>query len=304
MRAPNKSKLADDDEGNVLVTGACGHVGHAVCEILRSTGRPILPVDVDRDATKDLVLCDLTSKSEVSRLFHAHSIRAVIHLAGVLPSAFQSDPLGGADVNLSGSFALIRQAVDARVKRFVFASSMSVYGSSSPPRPLTEDDPAMPDEPYGASKRAVEVIGETLRNGTAFPFVALRIARVVGPGIRKTSSPWRSQIFELPRQLAPIHIPFSPEATLSLVHVEDVARMLITLADAAAMNSIVYNTPAETWKAKQFKHVLEEVRGISVELIEGGAQGGPICDGSRFAREFGFRLRRLRDRLADSIKSN
>ena len=294
---------AVDDEGNVLVTGACGLVGHAVWDIMSSTRRPILPVDVSPDATKNVVHCDLTSKNEVSRLFHTHAIRAVIHLAGVLPSAFQSDPLGGADVNLSGSFALMRQALDAGVKRFVFASSMSVYGSRSTSRPLTEDDPAVPEEPYGASKRAVELIGEALRNGTALQFVALRIARVVGPGTRKTSSPWRSQIFEPPRQLDSIHIPFSPEATLSLVHVEDVARMLITLADTVAMSSTVYNTPAETWKAKHFKQVIEELRGLSVQLTQGEAQGGPLCDGSRFEREFGFRLRGLRDHLSDSIKN-
>lgn len=49
---------AVDGEGSVLVTGACGHLGHAVCN-LSSTGRPILPVDVCPDATKDIVVSDL-----------------------------------------------------------------------------------------------------------------------------------------------------------------------------------------------------------------------------------------------------
>jgi nucleoside-diphosphate-sugar epimerase len=136
----------------------------------------------------------------------------------------------------------------------------------------------VPDDPYGASKRAVELIGEALRNRTTVQFVVLRIARVVGPGIRKTSSPGRSQIFEWPRQLTPIRIPYSPDATLSLVHVEDVARMLITLADAAATNTIFYNTPVEIWTAEQLKRVIEEVRGIPVKLEPGGSHGGPLCD--------------------------
>jgi len=287
-----------DDEGSVLVTGACGHVGRAVCDLLRSRGRLILPLDINPDPATDVVRCDLTSTGEVSRLFRHHSIRAVIHLAGVLPSAFQSDPLRGAEVNLGGSFAIMRQAADARVNRFVFASSMSVYGSRGTPRPLKEDDSAVPDEPYGASKRAVELIGETLSDRTALQFVALRIARVVGPGIRKTASPWRSQIFEPPRPA--IHIPFSPEATLSLVHVEDVARMLVALADVASTSCVLYNTPAEVWKARQLKHVVEELRSIPVEL--GEAQGGPICDGNRFAREFRYRPRRLRDYFSDSLR--
>jgi nucleoside-diphosphate-sugar epimerase len=292
------------DNETVLVTGACGQIGRAVSHILRETGRHVLPVDVEPDTTSDVVVCDLRSKNELSRLFHTYSIRAVIHLAGILPSAFQSDPLDGADVNLSGSFALMRQAAEARVKRFVFASSMSVYGTTSTLRPLTEDDPAAPDDAYGASKRAVELIGETLRTRTAVQFVSLRIARVVGPGIRKSSSPWRAQIFERPQQLTAVRIPFSPEAALSLVHVEDVGRMLITLASAAATNSIFYNTPAETWRAEQLKRVIEELRGFPVELEQGGVHGGPICDGSRFAREFGFRLRGLREHLSDCMVTN
>jgi UDP-glucose 4-epimerase len=292
------------DKEAILVTGACGQIGRAVSHILRNTGRQILQVDVERDITPDVLVCDLRSKDELSGLFNGHSIRAVIHLAGVLPSAFQSDLFDAAHVNISGSLELMRQAAEARVNRFVFASSMSVYGTAATHRPLTEDDPKVPDDPYGASKRVVELIGETLRNRTTLQFVSLRIARVVGPGIRKTSSPWRSQIFEWPPQLTSIRIPYSPEATLSLVHVEDVARMLITLADAAATNSIFYNTPAEIWTADQLKRVIEELRGIAVELEQGGSHGGPLCEGSRFVREFGFRLRGLRDHLSDCVVSN
>lgn len=286
-----------NDKGAILVTGACGQIGCAVSEILRENGRKILRVDVAPDAIADVVFCDLRSKNGLSQLFHAQPIRAVIHLAGILPSAFQSNPLDAADVNLSGSLELMRQAVEARVHRFIFASSMSVYGTVPTHRALTEDDPKVPSDPYGASKRAVELIGEALRNREEVQFVSLRIARVVGPGIRKTSSPWRSQIFERSK-LTSIRIPHSPDATLSLVHVEDVARMLIILADARATNSVSYNTPSEIWTAKQLKGVVEELRGISVELDQHGSHGGPICDGSRFVREFGFQFCGLRHRLS------
>jgi nucleoside-diphosphate-sugar epimerase len=148
------------DEGTILVTGACGHIGSAVCRLLQGAKRKMLPVDVDPDETPDVVACDLRVKGDLSRVFQTHPISAVIHLADMLPTAFQTDPLAGADVNLTGCFELIRQAANARVKRFVFASSTSVYGSSPSRRPMTEDDPTVPDEPYGAAKRAVELIGE------------------------------------------------------------------------------------------------------------------------------------------------
>jgi len=286
------------DEGNILVTGACGHIGRRLCRVLRNADRRVLPLDLNHDKTGDVLTCDLRSKSEVSLLFHNYPIRVVIHLAGILPSAFQTDPLTAADVNLGGSCELMRQSAAAHVKRFIFASSMSVYGSSPRCRAVTEDDPPAPDEPYGASKLAVELIGQTLAGEKAFEFTALRIARVVGPGIRKTSSPWRSQIFEARPQQDSVCVPFAPEAILSLIHVEDVVRILFALAETREMSSFVYNTPVEIWEARHLKEAIEEFRGIRVELRPEIAHGGPICDGGRFAREFGFELRGLRDHLS------
>jgi nucleoside-diphosphate-sugar epimerase len=292
------------DVGTILVTGACGHIGRELCRVLRNAERKLLPVDLDHDKTRDVLRCDLRSKSDVSQLFQAYPIRAVIHLAAILPSAFRTDPLTGADVNLGGSCELMRQSAAARVKRFIFASSMSVYGSSPTNRPVTEDHPPAPDDPYGASKLAVELVGQTLAKEKAFEFVALRIARVVGPGIKKTSSLWRSQIFEAGPRVDSVCFPFAPEAVLSLVHVEDVARILITLADTAELTSFVYNTPAKLWEVRKLKKAIEELRGVRVELRPEAAGCGPICDGDRFGREFGFQLRGLRERLSGRVTSN
>jgi nucleoside-diphosphate-sugar epimerase len=291
-----------DNQGTILVTGASGHIGHEVCRHLREARGEILAVDLNQDKTQNVRACDLRLKSHISQLFQDHPIRVVIHLAGILPSAFQADPLTGADVNLSGSLELMRQSLASGVKRFIFASSMSVYGSLYGQRSVTENDAAQPDEVYGASKRAVELIGETLLKKERFEFVALRIARVVGPGIKNTSSPWRSQLFEELPQSESVHIPFSPDAMLSLVHVEDVARMLFTLTEATKMDSFVYNTPAEIWEVKQLKELVEKLRGVRVELGPEGAGGGPMCDGSRFEREFRFQLRELPGRLSSCTK--
>jgi nucleoside-diphosphate-sugar epimerase len=283
----------------VMVTGAGGHIGSEVCRLLRSAGHKILPLDIIPSDEQGFASCDLTNSSEVSRFFESNPVQAVVHLAAILPSAFHRDPLRGADVNLTAPNVLLRHAVKSGTKRFVFASSMSVYGSSVTNRPLTEDDPAAPDDPYGASKRAVELIGQTLAKEKAIEFASLRIARVVGPGIRKTSSPWRSEIFEPSPAQTTINIPFAHDAVLSLAHVEDVARMLVTLLESPQTRSSIYNAPVELWEARRLKEAVEEARGIRVELQPGGPDGGPICDGSRFASEFGFALRGLRDRFSD-----
>ena len=282
----------------VLVTGAAGHIGSAVRRLLTATQARFLAVDVAPDAANNVLACDLRRKDEIARLFDSHYIRAVIHLAGILPTAFRNDPLLATEVNLGGSFELLKQAVKARVKRFVFGSSMSVYGTQRTAQPVTEDAPKMPHDSYGAAKRVVELVGETLASQGAIEFVSLRIARVIGPGIKKTSSPWRAQILEQWSGQDPIQLPFAPDAVLSLVHVDDVARMLVTLAEAPQVRSCAYNTPVERWEASDLQKVIEEARGVRIELQADGSDGGPRCDGSRFAAEFGFQLRGLRERLS------
>lgn len=283
------------DLGVVLVTGACGHIGHEVCRALRAAGLKVLPTDTADRRGNDVVACDLRSKSDVSGLFQRCPIGTIIHLAGILPGRFQADPVLGIEVNVSACVELMRQAAAACVKRFLFGSSMSVYGTSFTRQPVTEEDPTTPDDAYGASKRVVEVIGEMFDKKKSLQFISLRIARLSGPGIRQTSSPWRAEIFEAHPNQDAISVPFAPGAKLSLVHVAEVSRMLVTLVLAAKTKYVFYNTPVEIWEAHRLKEFVEELRGVRVELGPKAAHGGPQCNGSRFSREFGFQLRGLRE---------
>ena len=107
------------DAGLILVTGASGQIGTEVCRRLPATNHDILAIDLNSDPAQSVKACDLRRASEVVRLFSEHPIRGVVHLAGILPGAFRSDPLAGAEVNLQGSTELLRQAAQAGVKRFV-----------------------------------------------------------------------------------------------------------------------------------------------------------------------------------------
>src|SRR5439155_1076604 len=250
----------------------------------------VLSVDIHANALENVESCDIWKDDEVSRLFASTSIRTLVHLAAILPTASRADPIIATEVNLTGTLRLLREALTHQVERFVFGSSMSVYGSSGGSRALNEYDRAAPDDPYGAAKRAVELAGESLAVTTGFGFVALRMARVVGPGAKSTASGWRSQIFDTlasPGQPA-IAIPFAPTARLSLVHVDDVARMLTILAQAAELPQRIYNSPAEVWETQHLANLVEQVTKVPVRL--GEAQGGPIPDGTRFVHDFGFRL--------------
>lgn len=287
----------EHSERAILVTGAAGQLGREVCGWLGASGAKVVATDLQPRLEPGMVACDLRSQEQVAQLFHAQPIAAVVHLAGILPSAFLADPLRGIHVNVTASCRLLRLAIQQRVQRFVFASSMSVYGLAARPQPVREEDPIAPDDPYAAGKCAVEAAGEALRTKGELDFVALRIARVVGPGAQNTSSPWRSQMFEPVHGGEPISIPFAPETLLSLVHVREVARMMGALVEAGKLQHAVYNAPAETWKAKRLQAEVERITAARV-VLGGNANAGPECDGRRFAREFGFQLRGLAEYLA------
>jgi nucleoside-diphosphate-sugar epimerase len=89
---------------------------------LGELGIKFLTVDVSGESTDEFLPCDLRRPDQISELFRYHAVRIVVHLAGILPSAFLADPLSGAEVNLSGTIDLIREAVSHGSKRFLFAS--------------------------------------------------------------------------------------------------------------------------------------------------------------------------------------
>jgi nucleoside-diphosphate-sugar epimerase len=253
---------------------------------------------------RSYITCDLTSKENVQRLFESRPIRAVVHLAAVLPTAALANPLAATEVNVSGSMHLLEQSVRTGVRRFVFASSLAVYGSAHGSRLLSEGDFTVPDDPYGCAKRTVEVVGERLSASTGLEFVSLRIARVIGEGARNTASPWRSQIVESGTNYcnAPtIQIPFTPEARLSLVHADEVARMLVLLATTPTLPHTLYNSPNEEWTAAALKDLVERRTLRKIELAVGKAQDpGATLDGNQFVDDFHFQLQGLSHYLSKS----
>jgi UDP-glucose 4-epimerase len=187
------------------------------------------------------------------------------------------------------------------VRRVVFGSSLSAYGTWPADRVVTETDRSAPEDLYGAAKVYVERLGEAYRGLCGLQLVSLRIGRVVGPGAMSVTSAWRSQIFELldSRQPAEIAIPYSGSEKLLLVHVDDVARMLVTLLQAPAPAHAVYNAPCEPVVVADLKRMVENLNSsITVKLGEESAVGNPrLLDASRFQREFGFEAVAIFDQL-------
>jgi len=125
---------------------------------------------------------DICNHDLIEELLAQHNVQAIIHLAakaGVRPSL--EDPLGYARTNIQGTISLLEAARGAKIARFIFGSSSSVYGDAAQV-PFSEDQPvAMPISPYAASKVAGEAYCYAYHSLYDLPVVCLRLFTVYGP---------------------------------------------------------------------------------------------------------------------------
>jgi len=157
----------------------------------------------------------------------------VVHLAGlagVRPSF--ADPARYARVNIEGTANLLDAAQRAGRERFVVASSSSVYGNATP-LPAVEDAPAIvPESPYAASKRSVELmLSSMLRKTPRMRCPALRFFTVYGPRQR----PEMAITTFLRHILAGKPITMFGDGSMrrDFTHVDDIVRGIIAAMDHA-----------------------------------------------------------------------
>ena len=183
----------------ILVTGAAGFIGSHLVERLLEDGDEVVGLDDLNDyydpAIKRTNLQgalghtayqfhegDIRDQDLVERLFGAGSFEVVVHLAaraGVRRSI--EEPLLYESVNLGGTVVLLEACRRHDVRRFVFASSSSVYGDDTP-APYREDASAdHPIAPYPASKRAGELLVHSYHHLHGLEAPCLRFFTVYGP---------------------------------------------------------------------------------------------------------------------------
>lgn len=174
-----------DTIARILVTGANGFVGNALCEALRMRGVAFVPT-VRRAAEGEQV--EVGELNAYTRWDEALSgCDTVIHLAARVHMMRESaaDPLAEyLHVNRDATLNLAKQAAQAGIRRFVFVSSIKVNGEhTAPGRPFSAFDSPSPQDPYAQSKLEAEVGLADLARETGLEVVVVRPPLVYGPGV-------------------------------------------------------------------------------------------------------------------------
>ena len=188
---------------SILITGGAGFIGsHFVDLLAKQTDSAVVCLDNFNDyydpklkranaeslrklPNVHMVEGDFCDLSLLEKLFAEHDVEKIVHLgayAGVRVSVQQ--PAIYQHTNIGGTLSLLEAARQHPVKRFLLISSSTVYGTGAGV-PFTEDAPlGIPASPYGATKRAAELLGLTYQALHAVPVVCLRPFSVYGPRLR------------------------------------------------------------------------------------------------------------------------
>lgn len=195
----------------LLVTGATGFIGRALATRLLGSGRKIRIISRNPDAGKilpgaEVFRADLSDPKQVEGA--ARGVDTVVHLAGLVSYSKTREEIFAANAETTRN--LLEEC--GNVRRFVFSSSVSVYGEIL--GSADESYPTGPRNPYGESKLECE----RLITGSGIPHVILRIAPVYGAG----SPSWRKNLSLLEKGFP---IPKTGNLT-HVVHVSDAVQAL------------------------------------------------------------------------------
>ncbi len=292
-----------------LVTGAAGFIGSHTCEALLARGDTVVGIDnfnsfydpaIKRRNARELsvhpgftlVEGDLLDPACLQGIFGGGSFDGIVHLAawaGVRPSIDR--PGIYVDVNVRGTVDLLEHARRAKVSRWVFASSSSVYGGRDSV-PFRETDPVdHPISPYAATKKAGEVLSYTYHHLYGLPVSALRFFTVYGPRQRPEMAIHKFATAMLRGE--PVTLYGDGASARDYTYIDDIVQGVVAALDRCAGFEVYNLGEAQTTRLDALVDKLAQALGVEARVRWEPAQPGDVpityADISKARERLGYR---------------
>src|SRR6266446_7020970 len=253
-----------------LVTGGAGFIGSHVADHLLRLGHSVMVLDdlsggfidnVPPDAT--FVNGSILDEQLVERLFAENEFSYVYHLA-----AYAAEGLShfikrfNYQNNLIGSVNLINASVNHGIKRFVFASSIAVYGAGQ--SPMKEDMSPAPEDPYGIAKLAVEQDLKSSHEMFGLEYGIFRPHNVYGER-QNIGDRYRNVVGIFMNQLLkgePMTVFGDGTQKRAFTHIDDVAPIIANSVNVPEMRNQIFNVGADLpYSVNELAQVVAQTMG-------------------------------------------
>jgi len=294
-----------------LVTGGAGFMGSHVAEHLLAMGHDVLVLDDLSGGFRENVPAGATfvegsilDHALIDRLFNRHSFDYVYHLA-----AYAAEGLShfikrfNYNNNLIGSVNLINSAINHGTKRFVFTSSIAVYGAGQ--SPMSEEMIPVPEDSYGIAKLAVEQELRVSHEMFGLDYVIFRPHNVYGER-QNIGDRYRNVVGIFMNQLLrgePMTIFGDGTQQRAFTHIDDVAPVIARAGELPAARNQIFNVGADIpYTVNELAEVVSQAMGYECKVNHLDARNEvkiAFSDHSKAERVFGTRNKTsLRDGLA------
>lgn len=255
----------------ILITGASGFIGSFIVEealrqgmetwaaVRKTSSRKYL-----QDDRIHFIELNLSSQKDLEKQLTGHDFDYVVHAAGVTKCLHKEDFFR---INTEGTKNLVKAilALKMPVRRFVYMSSLSVFGAireKQPYKEIEETDTPQPNTAYGKSKLASEQFldsintsSQTMNGGVIFPYVILRPTGVYGP---------REKDYYVMAKSIKDHTDFAvgfKRQDITFVYVQDVVQAVFLALDHGKTGRKYFLSDGKVYQSTTFSNLLHEELG-------------------------------------------